>query len=189
MKRLFAICVASLMLTSCVNKVEHVDMSINRHVDKSTEVSTALKKLTANIKVASINDGRLEKQQLGKFPHTTIFGDNFSSWIHARFEEVENASSAGNSEAKTSVDVTVQKAYIRLLPSSLGASVVLDVNYTCATSTLTKHQLYRGDSTSLNWAFGHSEIMGVLNKSMTKLLVDMVQDIDMDCSGEMVSSE
>lgn len=174
------------LLLSCAHKAEHVDMGNDRYMVGKYEIKRLVRQLSKPININSVQDNRLDKRYLGKFNFSTVYGHNFSDWIQSRFAQLETLSLESPSEVNhIDLNVSIERAYIRTLPSSLGASVVFNVSYFCSKNELEKSALFRGDSTTVNWAFGHSEIMDVLNKSVTRAMDDMVLYLEEDCSKNM----
>lgn len=160
-------------------------MSTDRFQVKKFEMKKLAEKLSYPIKVNSLKDDRLQKELLGKFKFATVYGDNFTNWIQSTFGLLESFSTSELETKAIDLNISVQRAYIRVLPSSLGASVVFNVSYSCADNGLKKSDIYRGDATTLNWAFGHSEMMDVLNRSTITALDEMVEDINLNCSKDI----
>jgi len=174
-----------MMLVSCGHRVIHIDMVSERFQDKSPIFGELLRNMPDRITVDSITDARSEKALLGKFQHATVHGDNFYPWIVARLNELERFSARGHVDVELiHLDVSVKKAYIRMLPSSIGSSVVLDVNYSCG-ENLKKHLFSRGDAMALNWGFGQGEMMSLLNEATSEAITNIVQDMRESCDAEL----
>jgi len=173
---------ASMMLVSCAHRFVRVDMNSTNFKGATATISEQLKGLPKHIVVGAIRDMRDEQEILGKFQYVTIYGDGFSQWIVSRFNELQALSGKKRSgSGSVYITASVSKAYIRLLPSTLGSSVVMDVSYSCKPN-ISKRHFYRGDSTTMNWAFSQSEVMGLLNDTATSIIVDLVRDIRAECS-------
>jgi len=174
-----------VMLVSCGHRVVHIDMDSERFQNKSPAISELLRDLPNHIAVDSIADVRSEKLLLGKFQHATVHGDHFYPWIVARFNELERLSASEYSDIDLiHLDVSVKKAYIRILPSSIGSSVVLDVSYSCGDHA-TNQRFFRGDATALNWGFGQGEMMSLLNEATSEAITNIVQDMRGSCVAEL----
>jgi len=179
LRLLFAIAAVQIILVSCAPRIVHVDM--NRNGTSST-VGQLLKEGPNHIVVDSVRDARSEQELLGKFQYVTIYGNNFTQWIESRFNELQTGlAKVQNDLNSIHITASVTKAYIRRLPSTLGASVVIDVNISCG-YRIEQHRLYRGDTTTVNWAFGPGEVRGLLNDAVSMAMGDLVQDIRALCS-------
>ncbi|WP_286266627.1 hypothetical protein [Thalassotalea atypica] len=122
----------------------------------------------------SFSDARASKS-FGVVALTIVEGD-VEQWVLSALEQynIDTAS------AKVSpyVKVTLLKAYIHSLMTSMAANVVLKVEYLPEKSEQNKIVYVRGHEVDVNWNSGEDEILVTLNKAMGKAISKARVELD-----------
>ncbi|NMP32730.1 hypothetical protein HII17_14300 [Thalassotalea sp. M1531] len=103
-----------------------------------------------------------ESKSLG-FVALTIVESDVEAWLLSALEK--NNIKAQNNMANAHIDVTLVKAYIHSMQTSMAANVVIKVAFVNGKDKQ-KPKYYRGHEVSVNWASGEGEIAEALNKAM-----------------------
>ncbi len=87
-----------------------------------------------------------------------------------------------NIEAPVSLKVSLIKAYIQALPSTMSANVVFKVQIKpYGANAYAKHRYFRGAEVDVNWNSGEGEIELAMNKAMTMATKKLWSQINTFC--------
>lgn len=83
-----------------------------------------------------------------------------------------------NIETHPKVKVTLLKAYIHSLMTSMAANVVFKIEYTTEDIGTKNVKYVRGHEVDVNWNSGEGEILATLNKAMGKAIANARVELD-----------
>ncbi len=173
MRYLILIFVSVFLIGCSVNTVT-LAPEYSHKFKRSAKASKLSEIAKCSYRLDSFSDARASKS-FGVVALTIVEGD-VEQWVLSALEQynIDTAS------AKVSpyVKVTLLKAYIHSLMTSMAANVVLKVEYLPEKSEQNKIVYVRGHEVDVNWNSGEDEILVTLNKAMGKAISKARVELD-----------
>lgn len=163
------LCIA--MFGCSVNTVQ-LSSEYNHKFKRSNKAKQLSNIAECSFHLADFKDGR-ESKSLGVVALTIVEND-VNKWALSALEKYNIKEN--NANTLPHVKVTLVKAYIHSLMSSMAANVVFKIEYKSSAKEQ-KTNYVRGHEVDVNWNSGESEILSTLNKAMGKAISKARDDL------------
>jgi uncharacterized lipoprotein YajG len=168
---LFVLLLSCSLITGC-NKTIPAQRSINLTLQKQT---LPLKKNNYLVKINNLTDDRSYKDNIGLFCGSEIIVNDLLGWIKNSFLALENDPTLSNNN-KILLDISIKKLYVKNIPTSKAAIIVLQVDYV-KNNNLSLSKIYRQQFTNVNWNCSNDEIVTLLNHVLKNIIYDISNDL------------
>jgi hypothetical protein len=175
---------ASLLLAGCQVNTTQLggDFRPSNHSSKKNRKSQA--DIQCPIKLEKYQDLRRSKS-LGTVAFTIVEND-VEKWVKSAMAHYNIKET--NDTNVSRIEVSLVKAYIQSMLTSMSANVVLSVKqYDVDTGQYGKRMIFRGHDVSTNWNSGDGEISATLNQAISNALLKIKVSMRELCRKEEVA--
>jgi hypothetical protein len=141
------------------------------------------------ILLAGVQDLRDDPEAAGLIGYRFVHANDAIPWLRsgllsmARDPRLSLSDQIPASVAQLVIRVDLLKIYMLPINQAKSANVVIRIHY-ADPNAAPDDQIYRGISTSLNWADASSETQGAFDTALTKLLQDVDHDLLTHCAAK-----
>ena len=180
--------ISSLLTYGCASDSTPITVNLKTpaSIEEPVSVSTPRPCFVA---IKSIEDTRLRKNDAGKMGAHPIFVSDVKNWLKTSirdylrpgFQIAEDSTDPGPGVTPVQLEITLKKLYHHLLPSTQSATVVLGIQSKKEGSG-NQFNIYRGNSSSVNWTGSGDSIKDSFNEALVSTLHEISLDLERICT-------